>query len=469
MAIEEVILKKGRKFEYFPKDNIGNAWSKLALIKPDGNYDESELNNIESTIIKFDQINVNGYYIYAVRTIEYTPKEVIVEKEGKFEYFDDIIDAWVIGLENKRGDLGLTKLKNDIKHVWLKSLRITRDDDRHMKVKVPIEGKKEYYIYCVRNGFLRYLQENPPRTKNGEGVVQCLGTIVSDTFYFKNKGKRFDKNFYQIFNDKNEYSSYKEKLEGDPKEGGVGKSRAGDYIRNLDLLLKYLKENFAGIMINKKSNILKPSETETKKKAKTQQPKKNLPSNKDEPVPNDPRKGIKTIHIKNSREINNSKNDNSISTKKDNLATLNEAFREILPCLAHFIGETLREKDNKNWWRKYVITKLQNSPDNLPSNGSYADCIKSLDIQACLTIIKVHWDHAFKEKFKRKDFPPDDYLTWARLLKNTRNNYDAHYTIKTLESFNDEKLNHALESMAVFMDPIDKDISEKIRSMKSDR
>jgi hypothetical protein len=151
------------------------------------------------------------------------------------------------------------------------------------------------------------------------------------------------------------------------------------------------------------------------------------------------------------------------TVKKDNFEIINKAFRTILHHLAYFIGETLKRKDNKHWWKNFVINKLPKSTsENLPHEGSDEVCIKKLDIQACLNIIEYNWLDIFKYKFNKDG----KYRTWARELKDIRNDYDAHYTIQTLESFNDDDLTRALDTMVRFMKPINEDISKEIKSIK---
>jgi len=153
----------------------------------------------------------------------------------------------------------------------------------------------------------------------------------------------------------------------------------------------------------------------------------------------------------------------------DKFGIINVAFRKILPSLAKKVCDVLIERDNKNWWKKYVIDKLQkNAAENLPQTGNYEECKNRLDIQALLNIIEYNWMEIFKDFFTKNGgkYSPKKYFDWVKSLKTTRNDYDAHYTIHTLESFDDNDLARELENMACFMLPIDKEISNEIRSLK---
>lgn len=143
---------------------------------------------------------------------------------------------------------------------------------------------------------------------------------------------------------------------------------------------------------------------------------------------------------------------------------INVVFRKILPYLAEFVCDSLKEKDCKNWWKIYVINKLnENSKHNFPHNGSYEECINSLDIQACLNIIIINWRDIFLQKFEKNIF-----LTYTHLLKDIRNDIDAHYTIKILNSLNDENIERYLDAIIIFMKNIKKDIAEEIQLIKNE-
>jgi hypothetical protein len=146
--------------------------------------------------------------------------------------------------------------------------------------------------------------------------------------------------------------------------------------------------------------------------------------------------------------------------KVDKFEIINKAFRTMLPPLSLYIGNTLIDKDRANWWTRFVISKLSESAvSNLPQNGNFEDLVKSLDIQACLSLIINNWKEIFQKKLN------NNHLNWAHELKTLRNDIDAHYTSKTLETFNDKALERGIDTMALFMEPINKDISIEIKQL----
>jgi len=141
--------------------------------------------------------------------------------------------------------------------------------------------------------------------------------------------------------------------------------------------------------------------------------------------------------------------------KDDYFFIINKAFRIILPHLAEFVCSSLKERDNKNWRQRCAMVQ------NFPQKGSYEECVYSLDIQGCLNIIEKNWLDVFGSKLKI------NLRTWARELKDIRNDIDAHYNTQTIKSLNEEDVERALDTMVRFMDPINKGIAEEIRSIKN--
>jgi hypothetical protein len=147
---------------------------------------------------------------------------------------------------------------------------------------------------------------------------------------------------------------------------------------------------------------------------------------------------------------------------EDKLYVINKAFRLILPVLAKYIGKILIEKDQINWWSKYVRNKLKNENTirKLPEKGSGEECIESLDIPACLNIIECNWVEVFKNKMD------DRQRTWAHALYDIRNYYESHYTTKTINTISVEDISLELAIMIRFMHPIDTYISNQISTIK---
>jgi len=144
----------------------------------------------------------------------------------------------------------------------------------------------------------------------------------------------------------------------------------------------------------------------------------------------------------------------------DYFEIINKAFRTILPPLSQYIVKMLKENDNTNWWLRFVKNKLSESAvSNLPQNGNLDECAKSLDIQACLMLIINNWKDIFQKKLS------NNHKNWAHELKTLRNDIDAHYTSKTLDTFNERDLIRGIDTMILFIEPINNDISKKINSL----
>jgi len=149
-------------------------------------------------------------------------------------------------------------------------------------------------------------------------------------------------------------------------------------------------------------------------------------------------------------------------TEKDKFEIINKSFRKMLPPLAQYIGISLIENDKVNWWKRFVLNKLSESTaSNLPQNGNFDDCVNSLDIQACLVIIINNWKDIFQKKLNN-----NNHLNWAHELKTLRNEIDAHYTSRTLDTFSEKDLKRGIDTMVLFMDPINKDVSKEIYFFK---
>jgi len=138
------------------------------------------------------------------------------------------------------------------------------------------------------------------------------------------------------------------------------------------------------------------------------------------------------------------------------------AFMALLPSLAEYICSTLRNNDNKNWWKRYVIDNLHESIiRDLPKEGTYEECKNNLDIQACLNIIEKNWYIIFQHKMNK------NLRTWAHELKDIRNDVEAHYTTHKMITFDDEDVDRALDTMARFMISINKEVGDEIRHIKN--
>jgi len=147
---------------------------------------------------------------------------------------------------------------------------------------------------------------------------------------------------------------------------------------------------------------------------------------------------------------------------EDKLEVLDRAFKLILPVLSRYICNILIEKDKNNWWRKYVLGKLKdvNTLRKLPKESSDDDYIESLDIPACLNIIECNWLDVFRDKMD------DRQRTWAHVLHDIRNYYQAHFNTKTIKNSSIDDISLELAIMLRFMRPIDTYVADRISEMK---
>jgi len=170
-------------------------------------------------------------------------------------------------------------------------------------------------------------------------------------------------------------------------------------------------------------------------------------------------KTTKAILIKGNKNLKQNKSKQQLKSE-DKHEIINKAFKIILPFLAKYIGNTLQEHDKNAWWQKFVLNKLNdNTIRDLPRQGSYEKCIKSLDISACLNIIEINWKDIFVRKMDKRQ------RTWSHELLDIRNR-ESHYTTETLTENNDNDIIRALDTMERFMRPINIDVANQILKMK---
>jgi hypothetical protein len=148
--------------------------------------------------------------------------------------------------------------------------------------------------------------------------------------------------------------------------------------------------------------------------------------------------------------------------KEDKLEIINRAFKLILPVLSKYICNILIEKDENNWWRKFILEKLkdENTIRKLKKEISDDDRIENLDILACLNIIEYNWYDIFRDKMD------DRQRTWVHVLRDIRNYHAAHYTTKTITTINADDISLELAIMLRFMRPIDIYVADRISEMK---
>jgi hypothetical protein len=152
-------------------------------------------------------------------------------------------------------------------------------------------------------------------------------------------------------------------------------------------------------------------------------------------------------------------NTNQYFFPNDKLLIITKAFMIILPELANYIGKILLDNNESNWWQVFVKKIKDNTIMNLPENGSYEECVESLDILCCLKIIINNWHEIFNKKLGKR------HLTWAHELIDIRNE-ESHFTMKKLKSITNGDIDRALDTIERFIRPINHDVTDQISKMR---
>lgn len=137
-----------------------------------------------------------------------------------------------------------------------------------------------------------------------------------------------------------------------------------------------------------------------------------------------------------------------------NVERIQKGFRILHPYLAGYIGQEMRKEYGDSWWQD-VMSALDDQLRDLPSSGSYADLIDSLDIANCLRIFDRRWNEIFRKKLSL------DYRTWAKELMGVRNKV-AHIGGQDLD---DDYTWRALDTMSRLCEAFDDDSAEEIRTL----
>ena len=137
-----------------------------------------------------------------------------------------------------------------------------------------------------------------------------------------------------------------------------------------------------------------------------------------------------------------------------NVERIQKGFRILHPYLAGYIGQEMRKEYGDSWWQN-VMSALDDQLRDLPSSGSYADLIDSLDIANCLRIFDRRWNEIFRKKLSL------DYRTWAKELMGVRNKV-AHIGGQDLD---DDYTWRALDTMSRLCEAFDDDSAEEIRTL----
>ena len=127
-------------------------------------------------------------------------------------------------------------------------------------------------------------------------------------------------------------------------------------------------------------------------------------------------------------------------------------FRLLLPSFSGFIGKEMSKKYGNRWWNE-VLYVLYDQYD-LPKEGSYAECVDSLDIANCIRLLKREWDNVFY-------ILPKNCRVWATELMGFRN-IVSHIGNQDLDQAEAER---ALNTMVLLCREIDRDCADEIKDL----
>ena len=139
---------------------------------------------------------------------------------------------------------------------------------------------------------------------------------------------------------------------------------------------------------------------------------------------------------------------------QENYTLVQDGFRLLLPAMARFIGNEMKDRYRSNWWEEVQYTL--NYPPELPSNGTYNELIESLDVANCIRLIKFKWKDVFQYSVRNKSS-----RVWADELMGVRN-IVSHIGARDLDQPTAER---ALDTMALLCEEIDHATAVQIREL----
>ncbi|MEA4977767.1 MAG: protease Lon-related BREX system protein BrxL [Methanomassiliicoccaceae archaeon] len=144
----------------------------------------------------------------------------------------------------------------------------------------------------------------------------------------------------------------------------------------------------------------------------------------------------------------------------DNNATIVAGFNQLLPVLSKYVTSSLYEQYGDEWWNVAVLNKFDDRQKwDLPQQGSFDECVASLDIARVIILLDINWNETFRDKVVREG--PGlmkDSRSWAKELLNVRNK-SAHIGGN---DFSDRDARRALDTMERLCECFDKYVAKKI-------
>ena len=139
-----------------------------------------------------------------------------------------------------------------------------------------------------------------------------------------------------------------------------------------------------------------------------------------------------------------------------NKSLIQKGFDILHPYLAGYLCQELNTAYDGNYWWSAVRQKLDDRLEDLPTSGTYAELMDSLDIANCLRILDRFRNEIFKKKLAI------DYHTWSKELMGVRHkiahadsaDFDGNYTWR------------ALDTMTLLCAAFDDESAEEIREIQ---
>ncbi len=139
---------------------------------------------------------------------------------------------------------------------------------------------------------------------------------------------------------------------------------------------------------------------------------------------------------------------------RENYEYVQKGLRIFHPLFAGFVCMKLHKEYQEQWWGT-VLTILHDHVSELPSDGTYAELMDSLDVANCIRLLQRRWREQFSHYLDR------DALNLANELMGIRN-IVAHIGQQDLSQPDAERY---LDTIARFCEKIDVDGAKEIREL----